>query len=135
MTGYEPTTWLGLLGLLLLVSGPIVTTVLAARRGQRKADQHASTVSNRVKGIEDQVINSHDPENHPVLRDDLDRVMRTGEQTYELLLDTHKMVTDHNGHITQIRDQVSSHSQHIRKIHEDLGHLTGRMKHIDEELP
>ncbi len=131
MTGYEPTTWLGILGLFILVSGPIITTVLAARRGQRKATQSHTEMSERVTGIEEQVINGH--KDKPVLRDDLDRVMRTGQQTYELLLDTHKMVTDHHGHITQIRDEVAAHSQHIRKIHEDLGQLTGRIDHIDDE--
>lgn len=131
MNGYEPTTWLGLLGLVLVVSGPIVTTIIAARRGQKRASRSHDEIAQRVGGIENQVINHHGHE-PPVLRDDVDRVIRTSEQTYELLLDTHKLVTDHHTHITNIKDAVESHDHKIKALHRDVQQLGRRMDQIEE---
>ena len=131
MTGYEPTTWLGLFGLILIISGPIITTIVAARRGQRKASESHDEMSDRVGGIENQVINHHG-HHPPVLRDDVDRVIRTSEQTYELLLDTHKLVTNHHSHIQDITEKCELHGKEIREIHDDVHTLTRRVDDIEK---
>jgi hypothetical protein len=122
---------LGLLGLNLVVSGPIITTILAALRGQRKASEAHDEMSERVGGIENQVVNHHGHE-PPVLRDDVDRVIRTSEQTYELLLDTHKLVTNHHTHIQDISDKYDLHSRKINEIHADVHKLTRRVDDIEK---
>lgn len=129
MPSDHPSTWIGLAGVLIVVAGPIVTTLISSRRIVKAQAVHDKKIGAEVDLVKDQVLNNHGS-SATNLREDLDRVIHTGEQSHELLLNTHKMLTDHNSHILRLGEKVNDHSNSIKEISKDVNDLHGRLNRV-----
>ena len=121
-----PTTWIGLLGVVVLVAGPIIATVVTSKRSKIRADNQTAKIGDQLTEVQDQVVNSHGQLANN-LRDDVDRVIRTGDENYTLLIDTHRMIVDNHGRILRLGDQVADHAVHIQKISKDVDGLHAKV--------
>lgn len=128
----HPTTWIGLIGVLLVVAGPIITTIISSRRIQKAQVLHDKRIGTEVGLLKDQVINGH-ANAASNLREDVDRVIHTGDQTHELLLDTHKMLTDHNSHIMRLGEKVNDHGNQIKDLSKNVADLHGKVNKVMPE--
>ena len=90
---------------------------------------HDKKIGAEVDLVKDQIVNNHGS-SATNLRDDLDRVIRTGDQSHELLLDTHKILTDHNSHILRLGERINDHSNKIKDISKDVNDLHGRLNRV-----
>ncbi len=90
---------------------------------------HDKKIGAEVDLVKDQIVNNHG-NSATNLREDLDRVIHTGEQSHELLLNTHKMLTDHNSHILRLGEKVNDHSNSIKEISKNVNDLHGRLNRV-----
>lgn len=119
----HPTNLIGLAGVLLVVLGPIITTIISSRRIAKSSALRSKAIGDSVSEVKDQIVNGHSDTSN--LREDIDRVVRTGDQTHSLLLDTHRILTDHHGHILRLGDKIEAHDKMIQSLTSQFDDLSG----------
>jgi hypothetical protein len=100
MTGYNPDSWLDILGLVILglafVGAAAIPAWLTVRR-QRG-------VKDKVNEMHDQVVNNHGDRN---LRVDIDRLLALGEANATGLADLREKVGEIRGEVRGLTDRVN----------------------------